>query len=62
MVDYNVALVPGIQFSDSDTHTHTHTYIYISRKREREKQLFFYRFFSHIGYYRILSIVPCAIQ
>ena len=55
---YNVALVPGIQFSDSDTHTHL--YIYISRKRE--KQLFCYRFFSHIGYYRILSIVPCAIQ
>ena len=24
--------------------------------------LFFFRFFSHLGYYRILSIVPCAIQ
>ena len=22
---------------------------------------FFFRFFSHIGYYRILSRVPCAI-
>ena len=22
----------------------------------------FFRFFSHIGYYKILSIVPCAIQ
>ena len=24
--------------------------------------LFFFRFFSHLGYYRILSRVPCAIQ
>ena len=23
---------------------------------------FFFRFFSHIGYYRILSRVPCAVQ
>ena len=24
--------------------------------------LFFFKFFSHLGYYRILSRVPCAIQ
>ena len=24
--------------------------------------IFFFRFFSLIGYYKILSIVPCAIQ
>ena len=30
-------------------HTHTHTHI------------FFFMFFSLIGYYKILSIVPCAI-
>ena len=24
--------------------------------------LFFFKFFSHLGYYRILSSVPCAIQ
>ena len=23
---------------------------------------FFFRFFSHVGYYRILSRVPCAVQ
>ena len=23
---------------------------------------FFFRFFSHMGYYRILSRVPCAIR
>ena len=23
---------------------------------------FFFRFFSHIGYYRVLTRVPCAIQ
>ena len=29
-----------------------HTYMY----------LFFFRFFSHLGYYRILSSVPCAVS
>ena len=24
--------------------------------------LFFFKFFSHLSYYRILSRVPCAIQ
>ena len=24
--------------------------------------LFFFKFFSNIGYYRVLSRVPCAIQ
>ena len=23
---------------------------------------FFFKFFAHLGYYRMLSIVPCAIQ
>lgn len=32
------------------------TYTYIN------KSVFFLRFFSFIGYYRILSRVPCAIQ
>ena len=43
---YNVLLVSGIQQSDSVIH------IYLS----------FIRFFSIIGYYKILNIVPCAIQ
>ena len=43
---YNVVLVSGIQHSDS--------VIYINIK--------LFRFFSLIGYYKILSIVPCAIQ
>ena len=42
---YNVALVSGVQQSDS--------VLYIS---------VFFRFFSLIGSYKILSIVPCAIQ
>ena len=33
------------------THTHTHTHTHT-----------FFRFFSIIGYYEILSIVPCAVQ
>ena len=44
---YNAMLVSGIQQSDSVIHT----YVCI-----------FFRFFSLIGYYKILSIVPCTIQ
>ena len=47
---YNVVLISGIQQSDSVIHTYIYIYI------------FFFRFFSIIGYYKILSIVPCAIQ
>ena len=43
---YNVVLDSGVQQSDSVI------FIYI----------FFFRFFSIIGYYKILNIVPCAIQ
>ena len=44
---YNVVLVSGVQQSDSIIHIH----IFI-----------LFRLFSHIGYHRILSRVPCAIQ
>ena len=43
---YNVVFVSDVQQSDSVI------YIYISP--------FFFRFISHIGYYRILIRVPCA--
>ena len=36
------------------THTHTHTHTHIC--------LFFFRFFSLIGYYETLNIFPCATQ
>ena len=37
-------------------------YIERERKRERERERYFYfRFFTLISYYKILSIVPCAI-
>ena len=45
---YNIMLVSSVQDRDSVIHT------YVSP--------FFFRFFSLIGYYKILSIVPCAIQ
>lgn len=47
---YNIVLVSSIQQSDSFTHMHTltHTYIYL--------QIF--RFFSIIGYHKMMSIVP----
>ena len=40
---YNVVLVPGVQQNDSVIHTHTS---------------FFSIFFSHNGYYRVLSKFP----
>ena len=43
---YNVVLVLGMQRSDSD--------IYVC-------VIFFFRFFSLAGYYKILSIILCAI-
>ena len=43
-------LVSGIQKSDSVIHIHIDIYI------------FFFRFFSIIGYYKILNKVLCAIQ
>ena len=44
---FNVVLVLGVQQSDSVLHT------YMSM---------FFRFFSLIGYYRLLSIVPCWLS
>ena len=44
----NVSIVSGVQQSDSVL------YIYM--------YLFFFKFFSHLGYYRILSSVPCVLQ
>ena len=45
---YNVVLVSGVQQNDSVIHMYTY--------------LFFFRFFSIIGYYKILNVVPCALQ
>ena len=41
-------LVSSVQHSDSITHIHI--------------SIFFFRLFSIIGYYKILSRVPCAVQ
>ena len=45
-LSYNVVLVLGVQQSESVIHIST----------------LFFRFFSHIDHYRVLSRVPCAIQ
>ena len=46
-------LVSGVQESDSALYICMYVYnIYISP--------FIFRFFSHIGYYRIMSTIPCA--
>ena len=45
----NVVIVSGAQQSDSVI---LNIYIYI----------YMFRFFSLVGYYKILTIVPCAIQ
>ena len=44
---YNVVLVLGVHQNDLVTHGHISI---------------FFRLFSHIGYYKILSRVTCAIQ
>ena len=43
---YNAVFISGVQHSDSVIHTY----------------ILFFRLFSCIGYYKILSTVPCAIQ
>ena len=45
---YNAVLVSGVQRGGSVIQIHIY--------------LFFLRFFSLIGYYRIMSRVPCAVQ
>ena len=47
---YSVVLISGVQQSESAIHLSLYIYI------------FFFRFFSIIGYYTILSRVPRAIQ
>ena len=45
---YSVVLVSGVQQSESVIHIHVST--------------LFFRFFSHIGHYRVLRRVSCVIQ
>ena len=69
---YIVVLVSGVQQSDSVIHIHTYIYIYIYIHIYIHIYIcvyiyvyiyiFFFRFFSLVGYYKMLSIVPCAIQ
>ena len=49
MVDLQFVLVLGIQKSDLVIYTYVSFF-------------FFFRFFSLTGYYKLLGIVPCAIQ
>ena len=57
---YNIVLASDLQQSDSVlfiymcvcVYIYIYIYIYIN----------FFRFFPLIGYYKILNIVPCAIQ
>ena len=46
---YSVVLVLDVQQSESVVYKHMYIF-------------FFFRFFSHIGRYRVLSRVPCATQ
>ena len=47
---YNSGLVSDVQHSDPVIYIYIYIYIYI------------FRFFSIIDYYKILSIIPCALQ
>ena len=50
MVDLQFVLVLGIQKSDLVIYTYVSFFF------------FFLRLFYHTGYYKLLGIVPCAIQ
>ena len=50
IVDLECSISFGVQQSESVIHIHVSTFF------------FFLRYFSHIGYYRVLSGVPCAVQ
>ena len=45
---------------------HTHVYMHVSYiyiiHTSMHTYIFFFRFFSIIAYYKILNIVPCALQ
>ena len=63
---YNVS---GAQQSDSVVYvfyiyvyTCTHGFIYIYMYIYAHTCIYFFRFFSIIGYYKMLNIVSCAIQ
>ena len=55
---YSVVIVSGVQHSDSCMCVCVCIYIYVHVC----VHIFFFRLFSIIGYYKILSVVPCAIQ
>ena len=59
---YNVVLVSGVQQIDSVIQFYIYIYIYMNIYIKEYLYTFFFRFFSIIGYYKIFSIVPCAIQ
>ena len=63
---YNVVLLSSVQHSDSviviHTHTHIYIYIHIHIYIYTHIYVYFFRLFSLIDYYKILSRVPCAIQ
>ena len=53
-------LVSGVQQSDS--YIYIYIYIYIYTRTHLYIYMFFFRFVFIICYYKILNIVPCAIQ
>ena len=69
---YNVVLVSGLQKRESYIciyvyvyiyiYIHIYIYIYIYVYIYTNTYSFFSRFFSHVGYFRKLSRVPCAAQ
>ena len=52
-----ISLVSSVQHCDSIIHIYMNVHIYMNI----HIYIFFFRFFSLISYYIILSIVPCAL-
>ena len=62
-VDSLTVFIPPIDFRGI---TNLQSYkVFVSRVQQSDsvvRDIFFFRFFSPIGCYKILSVVPCAIQ
>ena len=56
---YDTVLASGIQLKVIQIHTHTHIHAHTHRHTHICK--IFFRFFTIIGYYKVLNGVPCAV-
>ena len=67
-IQYSVINHNGKEYEKEYIDTHTHIYIYTQLNHFAIQQMYsiviqyFYRLYSIIGFYKIMGIIPCAIQ